>query len=90
MRVALDFIMLLVRRSLWLVIGRVFPMIQGDQRELRKSMTLLLRLRGSVGTKTYGKISLRSGHFDIWLLKYPKKLFSSKLRYVKKLSDFHI
>ena len=34
--------------------------------------------RGSVGTKTYGKISLRSGHF------------SSKLRYVKKLSDFHI
>ena len=64
--------------------------VQGDQRELRKSMTLLLRLRGSVGTKTYGKISLRSGHFDIWLLKYPKKLFSSKLRYVKKLSDFHI
>ena len=57
-------------------------LLQGDQRELRKSMTLLFRLRGSVGTKTYGKISLRSGHFDIWLLKYPKKLFSSKLRYV--------
>ena len=38
-------------------------------------MTLLLLLPGSVGTKKYGKISLRSGHFDIWLLKYPKKLF---------------
>ena len=36
-------------------------------------MTLLLGLRGSVGTNKYGKISLRSGHFDIWLLKYTKK-----------------
>ena len=46
----------------------ILEQILGDQRELRKSMTLLLRQRGSVGTKTYGKISLRSGHFDIWLL----------------------
>ena len=68
----------------------ILSLLQGDQRELRKSMTLLPRLRGSVGTKTYGKISLRSGYFDIWLLKYPKNCFLSKLRYVKKLSDFHI
>ena len=31
-----------------------------------------------------------SGHFDIWLLKYQKKGFSSKFRYLEKLSYFHI
>ena len=65
-------------------------LLQGDQRELRKSMTLMLRLRGSVETKTYGKTSLRVGHFDSWLLKYPKKLFVVKIEVCDKLSDFHI
>ena len=68
----------------------VIYVLQGDQRELRKSMTLLLRLWGSVGTKTYGKISLRSGHFDIWLLEYKKKTFSVIIEVCDKLSDFHI
>ena len=67
-----------------------YVIIQGDQRELRKSITLLLRLRGSVGTKTYGKISLRTGHFDIWLLKYQKKTFFVKIEVCDKLSDYHI
>ena len=51
-------------------------------------MTLLLRLRGSVGTKTYGKISLRSGHFDIWLLKYPKKTFFVKIEVCEEIVRF--
>ena len=55
------------------------PRLQGDQRELRKSMTLLLRLQGSDGTTSYGKISLRSGYFDIWLLKYLTKTFFVKI-----------
>ena len=63
-------------------------LIQGDQRELRKSKTLLLRLRGSVGTKTYGKISLRTGHFDIWLLKYQKKTVFVKIEVCGEIVRF--
>ena len=29
-----------------------------------------------------------SGHFDIWLLKWPKNYFLSKLRYVENMFDF--
>ena len=36
------------------------------------------------------QISPEVNHFDIWLLKYPKKHFSSKLRYLEKMSDFQI
>ena len=51
-------------------------------------MTLLLGLQGSVGTKPYGKISLRSGHFAIWLLKCPNKNFFVKIEVCEEIFRF--
>ena len=44
--------------------------IQGDSQKLSKSICLLLGLYGIMWAKMGGKILLRSGHFDIWFLKF--------------------
>ena len=69
---------------------RICLNIQGVSELWWKDRSLSFWLGNFLWINVGGKILVYIGHFDIWLLKYQKKCFSSKLMYVEKLSDFHI